>query len=88
MSDRVWRETGVRAQYRSRWQWGVGRFLTLAGPANRLLGALDLVTRYGSVRDDETTARASSDDAPGYGGVEAEPKRVVPDGAGSGGGPL
>ena len=49
MSGRVWRETGVRAAHRSRSQWGVGRLLTLAGPVDRLLGALDLVTHYGSV---------------------------------------
>ena len=80
LSDRVWCETGARASYRSRSQWRVGRFLTLDGPVVGLLEALDFVKRYGSVRDDETTARASSDDALGDGGVEAESKRVVPEG--------
>ncbi len=80
VADQVFCETGVRISYRWRGQWCSGKRLVLAGPADRLLTALNLVTRYGSVRDDETTARASSDDALGDGGVEAESKRVVPEG--------
>ena len=88
LSDRVWRETGVRAAYRSRWQWGPGRFLTLIGPVGRLQEALDLVKRYGSEPEEPSGGDDDDDDAPGGGGVEAEARPRGSRGAGRGGRPL
>jgi len=47
LADRIFRETGVRANYRARKQWGKGKKLTLSGPAHKLEKALQLVNRYG-----------------------------------------
>ena len=47
LADRIFRETGVRANYRARKQWGNGKKLTLSGPAHNLEKALQLVNRYG-----------------------------------------
>ena len=47
LADRIFRETGVRANYRARKQWGKGKKLTLSGPAHKLENALQLVNRYG-----------------------------------------
>ena len=48
LSDRVFLETGVRATYRSRKQWGSGKFLALAGPAYNLEEALYRIILYGT----------------------------------------
>ena len=45
--DRIFRETKVRANYRSRKQWGRGKVMTLSGPVDMLGKALELVNRYG-----------------------------------------
>ena len=47
LADRIFREAGVRANYRARKQWGKGKKLTLSGPAHKLEMALELVNRYG-----------------------------------------
>ena len=47
LADRIFRETGVRANYRARKQWDKGKKLTLSGPAHKLEKALQLVNRYG-----------------------------------------
>ena len=47
LADRIFRETGVRANYRARKQWGEAKKLTLSGPADALGRALRLVNRYG-----------------------------------------
>ena len=51
LSDRIFSETGVRANYRARKQWGKGKKLTLSGPAHKLEKALQLVNRYGREED-------------------------------------
>ena len=48
LSDRIFRETGVRATYRSRKQWGTDMFLIRAGPYEHLEKAWTLVIRYGT----------------------------------------
>ena len=48
LSDRVSLETGVRANYRSRRQWGTGKSLTLAGPRDKLDEALNRIILYGT----------------------------------------
>ena len=48
LSDRVFAETGVRATYRSRWQWGSGKRLTLSGPASNIEEALTRIILYGT----------------------------------------
>ena len=48
LSDRVFLETGVRATYRSRKQWGSGKFLALAGPVYNLQEALNRIILYGT----------------------------------------
>ena len=50
LSDRVFAETGVRATYRSRPQWGSGKYLYLSGPApaTNLDSALTLIIFYGT----------------------------------------
>ena len=47
LADRIFRETGVRANYRARKQWGRGNKLTRSGPAHKLEKALQLVNRHG-----------------------------------------
>ena len=47
LADRIFRETGVRANYRARKQRGKGKKLSLSGPAHKLEKALELVNRYG-----------------------------------------
>ena len=46
LADRIFRETGVRANYRARKQQGKQK-LTRSGPAHKLEKALQLVNRYG-----------------------------------------
>ena len=48
LSNRVFTETGVRVNYRSRKQWGTGKFLTLVGPADQLEEALHRIILYGT----------------------------------------
>ena len=48
LSDRVFLETGVRAKYRSRKQWGKGKFLILEGPTENLDTAWTRVILYGT----------------------------------------
>ena len=47
ISDRIFRETGVRANYRARKQWRKDKKLTLPGPVDELDKARKLVDRYG-----------------------------------------
>ena len=48
LSDRVFLETGVRAMYRSRKQWGTGKLLVLQGPIDNLDTAWMRVKLYGT----------------------------------------
>ena len=48
LSDRVFLETGVRAKYRSRGQWGRGKFLILEGPSDKLDTTWMRVILYGT----------------------------------------
>ena len=55
LSDRVLLETGVRASYRKRQQWGTGRFLTPAGPIDNLEEVLNriILTALRSAAEEE-----------------------------------
>ena len=63
LADRIFRETGVRANYRARKQWGRGKKLTPSGPADALGRALRLVNRYGR----EAAREAEGDPPPQIG---------------------
>ena len=71
LADRIYCETGVRANYRAREQWGKGKQLTLSGPAHKLERALLLVNRYG---------REAARPPPQEGDPPPQGVRTVPDG--------